>query len=74
MQAAEQIIVLTIGAREEGREMSEADPLEALLAVEPGKRGGILRTDPVDQNLVKFPGLLGGGGREVRTSQNGNPR
>src|SRR5262249_46077344 len=57
MQAAEQIIVFAIGPRQKRGEMTEANALQAFNAVESGKRAGILRADPVDQNLVQFANL-----------------
>src|SRR5262245_11761370 len=57
MQAAEQIIVFPIGPRQESGEMAEANALQAFNAVESGERAGILRADPVDQNLVEFANL-----------------
>ena len=54
MQAAQQIIVLAIGAREERREMTKADALEALDSVEAFERVGVLRADAVDQDLVEL--------------------
>src|SRR5262245_66589207 len=52
MQAAEQIVVLAVGARQEGGEMAEARALEALAAVVTLERGGVLRADAVDRDLV----------------------
>src|SRR3981081_4375262 len=53
MQAAEQVIVLAVGAREERREVAEADALEALDACEALERARILRADAVDQDLIE---------------------
>src|SRR5262249_61358548 len=52
MQAAEEIIVFAIGARQERGEMTEPDAFQALDAIESAKRVGILGTDAVNQNLV----------------------
>src|SRR6516162_9061682 len=57
MQAAEEIIVFAIGARQERGEMTESDAFQALDAIESAKRVGILRTDAVDQNLVELAEL-----------------
>ena len=54
MQAAEQIVVLAIGAREKCGEMAKADALEALDPVEALERAGVLRADAVDQDLVEL--------------------
>src|SRR6516162_9396834 len=57
MQAAEEIIVFAIGARQERGEMTEPDAFQALDAIESAKRVDILRTDTVDQNLVELAEL-----------------
>ena len=64
MQAAEQIIVLPVGARQERGEVPEADALQALDALEAVQRAGVLRADAVDQNLVELADLAGAGDRE----------
>src|SRR5258707_15570137 len=64
MQAAEEIIVLPIGPRQERGEMAEGDALQPLDAIESGKRAGVLRADPVDQNLVELANLAGTRHRE----------
>ena len=85
VQAAEQIVVLAVGAREERGEMAEADALEARGPVEPLERVDVLRADAVDQDLVELPEpppyrspACGEGAvlvtGKVSTSQNGNPR
>jgi len=45
MQAAEQIVVLAVAARQEGGEVAEADALQALNAVETLERAGIAADD-----------------------------
>src|SRR5262245_65626617 len=57
MQAAEEIIVFAIGARQERGEMTEPDAFQALDTIEAAKRVGVLRTDTVDQNLVELAEL-----------------
>src|SRR5262249_50789820 len=57
VQAAEQIIVFAVGARQKRGEMAEPNTLQALNAVEPAKRMDVLRTDAVDQNLVELAQL-----------------
>src|SRR5436190_6179908 len=57
MQAAEEIVVFAIGARQEAGEVAQADALQAIGAAESGNRMGILRTDAVDQNLVELAKL-----------------
>src|SRR5215467_12764982 len=54
VQAAEQIIVLAIGTREERREVGEADALEAADALKAFERACVLRADAVDQDLVEL--------------------
>src|SRR5260370_11122536 len=44
--------------------MAEADALQPLDAIESGKRAGVLRADPVDQNLVELANLAGTRHRE----------
>src|SRR5262249_9876798 len=54
VQAAEQIIVLAIGARKEPGEMAEADALEALRTFKAFERGDVLRADPIDKDLMQL--------------------
>jgi len=73
MQAAEQVVVLAIIARQEAGEMAEADALR-LAAPSKLQRAGILRTDAVDENLVELAGLAPAGDREAQHVQNGKPK
>src|SRR5689334_11536814 len=57
MQAAKEIVIFAIGARQKASEVAEADALQAIGAAESGKRMGVLRTDAVDQNLVELAKL-----------------
>ena len=54
MEAAQEIIVLAIGAREKCGEMTKAGALEALASVEAFEGMGVLRADAVDQDLVEL--------------------
>src|SRR5262249_49174838 len=64
VQPAEQIIVLTIGPRQERSEMSEADPFEAPDPLETLERARVLRTDAIDQDLVELTYLARADHRE----------
>src|SRR5262245_17713190 len=64
MQAAEQVVVLAIGAREKRGEVTEADALEALDPGEALERAGVLRADAVDQDLVELADLARAADRE----------
>src|SRR5437867_2653549 len=57
VQAAEQIVIFAVAARQKCREMGKADALKTLDAVEPLERAGVLRADAVDQNLAQFADL-----------------
>src|SRR5438874_3729000 len=57
MQAPEEIIVFPIGARQECGKMAESDALQALDSIKSGKRAGVLRADPIDQNHVELTHL-----------------
>src|SRR5947199_186586 len=64
MQAPEEIIVFPIGARQECGEIAESDALQALDSIKSGKRAGVLRADPIDQNLVELTHLASTSHRE----------
>src|SRR5262245_61607796 len=57
MQTAQQIVVLTIRARQECREVGECDALEAANSLETLESARILRADTVDQYLVELTDL-----------------
>src|SRR5262245_2753361 len=57
LQPAAQLVVLAVGARQEGGEMAEACSLEAFAAVEALERMSVLRADAVDQDLVDLANL-----------------
>src|SRR6478736_2023325 len=64
VQTAEQIVIFTIGAREERREVGEADALETTDALKAFERARVLRADAVDQDLVELAHLVRADHRE----------
>ena len=64
MQAAEQVVVLAIGAREERREMRKPDRPSGFRSRRSLERVRILRADAVDQDFVELAGFARAGHRK----------
>jgi len=74
VQPSQEIVVLTIGAREEGREVAEPMPRRLSMPWKPCSVCTSCGADAVDQDLVELAHLPPAGHRQGQTSQNGKPK